>query len=431
MKYHSVIFVFLLSLALLFVTVNVSNVFAAHTITVVFNDTGNDGLIRGSDTEVFLFNVTNNGPAVVVSVNFTVPQHSALVVNSNPAGFSCAVNLPYINCTNTTTTALPSASLFEINISATASTVDQAVTLTVDTSDTATATQSDISWSMTIDSTAPSLNITAPSAGNYSSPMLINASMSDARADNSSAQYAFGNSTGNFTETGTIGFSSLSQFSTTTFFNKTVTLTLQEGLYTLYVRANDTVDNQNVTVVAVTVDNTLPSVTINSPSGTLAGLVLVNATVTDTNLDASTVEYTVSDGVTNYTGTHTSGFSSLVQDGSTDFFNASFQSGLFTDTSYTIYIRANDTAGNQKVVSATFSILNSPQNPNPQSTPIALGRDKLIIITLKDNKPITLLIEDGDLANINLKVIRPSGVSELNLHADISLKPPVKYLITI
>src|SRR3989338_1064579 len=127
-----------------------------------------------------------------------------------------------------------------------------------------------------------------------------------------------------------------------------------------------------------TADELSPTVTINNPaslanissgSPDLPRLVVLNATVTDTNRNVTRVYATIGNETANFSINQSirvgdmAGaapiWSILARTGSTDYFTTAFNSSNFTDGGYTLYFNATDNANNSRIASVDVNIDNN------------------------------------------------------------------------
>ncbi len=145
--------------------------------------------------------------------------------------------------------------------------------------------------------------------------------------------------------------------------------TMTDGLYTVQVYANDTLDNVNMSVanVSFTLDRTPPNVTTfgmgNLSNGTTGanltgGTIAFNVTVNDSTLSTETVLLSIFNDFRNSTSfniTAAKNFSS---------YHATLILSTMTDGFYTVTVLANDTVGNRNnsVSNVSFTIDRTPPN---------------------------------------------------------------------
>jgi len=147
-------------------------------------------------------------------------------------------------------------------------------------------------------------------------------------------------------------------------------ITFNEGLNTIYVWANDSAGNVVATSVTFTIDTTAPTVEIISPINTIYNNTtqLLELTATD-NLEIHTIWY-------NWEGTNVTYTSAL---------SITFNEGLNT-----IYVWANDSAGNVGATLVTFTIdttIPTVEIINPTNTTY-YAATQLLEITATDNTEI-------------------------------------------
>lgn len=123
-------------------------------------------------------------------------------------------------------------------------------------------TNNNITAQLTVSPTPPTISVSSPATNaNLSSTVSISANITDADSDlnASTAYYAIGNSTNNYTKNGSAGWSSLNTTDNVTFTDSFSSTAFAEGNYTVYFKANDTNGSQQNASVSVKFDNTAPS----------------------------------------------------------------------------------------------------------------------------------------------------------------------------
>ncbi|MDY6777582.1 MAG: Ig-like domain-containing protein, partial [Candidatus Nanohaloarchaea archaeon] len=175
----------------------------------------------------------------------------------------------------------------------------------------------------------------------------------------SSVMFAFGNSSGNFTDQGG-GFLSTSKYDAKRFKNTVDTTALQDGAYTLWMNASDQAGNEGMDAVTnIEIDNTPPSITFDDPSGgeTLSGTEYFNVTISDNlgNNDSSTYEYQLETA----SGATEVGYTDLTHD-SGDKYYAKIDTTNYAGGDYVFRVRAQDSENNQNSGSITVNFDNNP-----------------------------------------------------------------------
>ncbi len=137
-----------------------------------------------------------------------------------------------------------------------------------------------------VDNTAPTIVILEPTADEYESKRVnVTVNITDANRNDADVWYWF-------TDEGpaALPFDSGDTFSG---FNNTLGEGITEGYINVTIRAIDLVGNSADAVVNFTLDNTAPTIVINLPGmdDVIAGVVDLNATITDDNLDTSTITF--------------------------------------------------------------------------------------------------------------------------------------------
>jgi hypothetical protein len=193
---------------------------------------------------------------------------------------------------------------------------------------------------VTLDVTPPQVTINVPqNNANVSGTLNVNATVIDNLLAIDTVQFNLSNTTWS-------KLFVMARQAGTDYWNYTLdTTTIQDGVYNITIRANDTAGNVNYTeYVTVTVDNNAPVVTFVSPtpsSGTITNktYVYINVTVQDVTTDSGLLEW---NGTINYT---------MTKVGSTFWYNkTNLADGVYT---YKVYV--NDSFGNFNV-SETRSI---------------------------------------------------------------------------
>ncbi len=124
--------------------------------------------------------------------------------------------------------------------------------------------------------------------------------------------------------------------------------------YSYQVSAVDTSTNEGLkstTATATTLtpsDTTPPSVTIVTPTGTVSGTVVVEATITD-NIGVSSADYRIDTGV----------WVALIK-GTGSSWTANLDTTTLTDANHTIEVRGLDAAANTGTATGTFTVSNTP-----------------------------------------------------------------------
>ncbi len=193
---------------------------------------------------------------------------------------------------------------------------------------------------VTLDITPPQVTINVPTKNaNVSGILNVNTTVVDNLLAVDTVQFNLSNTTWSRMFT-------MSRQAGTNYWNYSLdTTTIQDDIYNITIKANDTADNINYTVyVTITVDNNAPIITIVAPtpsSGTITNrtYVYVNASAQDLQLDSGLLEW---NGSINYT---------MNKVGSTFWYNIT----NLADGAYTYKVYVNDSFGNFNV-SETRSI---------------------------------------------------------------------------
>jgi len=203
-----------------------------------------------------------------------------------------------------------------------------------------------------VDTAPPSVTINTPTTGVYSGIIRLNVTIVDAAGHDDSATYKY--------RVDTDTWLSLSYNGGDYWIADIDSSPFSDGSYTIYTRANDTLGNSNDTEsVTFNVDNTPPDVTLNSPvaSQWYSGMFWLNTTIVDAggNGNPVTYKYRVDSGV----------WQPLIQDGSSDYWNASIDTTAMVDSPHTIEIIANDTLSNSN---STEAVMFNVDNTSPEVT---------------------------------------------------------------
>ena len=342
-----------------------STVIANHVLNVnidtTIQDTSSwgDSYIKSGDLERFNFTVINAGGDNLTQVNITVPRGFNVTQIIEPINWNTSnhtTNGIVINITYTTNDATigPNENqtfCLELKLN-NSPPIDGNHSFTITTLDNSTNT-STISINVTVDNTNPSIVINTPLTGNYSEALAINVTVADNNLDTNAANYSIGNFTDNYTKSATPGWSPLVQHMLTDYFNDTLNTTkFVDGPYTLYIKANDLLGNQNISSVNITIDNNAPTVyalTTLSPTNININI-SINATVVDNGTGVQNCTLYVN-ATLNYTMT------SLPE----NIFNAIISDTL-TDGTYNLTVNCTDYMSNEENNSTYLSVDTAPPN---------------------------------------------------------------------
>ena len=229
------------------------------------------------------------------------------------------------------TTSLP-AGFYDLSVRSTDSAGNQKELLNV-----ATVVVSD---EPIVDPVAPVISLVSPVAGNYSGDLYFFANSSSSVSNVNSVSFGYRRGDENVTwisgteiEPGVWG----ATFDTTS---------LEDGLYNVSVRSVDFYETSSVSldIVEIMVDNTEPEVSVVSPSaGSFSGVLLFNASATDTGTGVDSVEF----GYSRVSGAITWLQASKGED---DHWNVSLDVSTLADGSYNLSVKATDFAGTEKVL---------------------------------------------------------------------------------
>jgi len=340
-----------------------AGVWSANISTFSLSDGTYTVLISANDT---LNNLNNTIANLTFTSDRTAPFVTAFWMNaSNASNFSSSlVSILYFNATvNDTTLGVQevrfgfynsnatgvnitgvknAAGLWTANVTASAFS-DGVYTVILSANDTVDNRNNSIAnLSFTLDRTAPIVRafwMNASNASNFSSSLVsilyFNATVNDTTLGVQEVRFGFYN--GNASGFNITGVKNAAGVWTA---NVTASI-LSDGVYTVILSANDTVDNINNTIanLTFTLDKTAPTVNITSPSdsATLTGTQSFNATVRDAFMSVNAVIFQFSNGTTpfNRTASNTSGN-----------WNVSIDTTTLEEGSLTVTIFANDTLGN-------------------------------------------------------------------------------------
>ena len=191
-----------------------------------------------------------------------------------------------------------------------------------------------------VDPVAPVISLVSPVAGNYSGDLYFFANSSSSVSNVNSVSFGYRRGDENVTwisgteiEPGVWG----ATFDTTS---------LEDGLYNVSVSSVDFYETSSVSldIVEIMVDNTEPEVSVVSPSaGSFSGVLLFNASATDTGTGVDSVEF----GYSRVPGAITWLQASKGED---DHWNVSLDVSTLADGSYNLSVKATDFAGTEKVL---------------------------------------------------------------------------------
>jgi hypothetical protein len=244
-------------------------------------------------------------------------------------------------------------------------------------------------YTWTVDNGAPSVSLTAPSAGAYlHQTATLTATASDNSGGSGVASVAFESSphsTGTWT---TIATDTSSPYSAS--WNTTA---VTDGSYDLHAVATDNAGNSYTsTTVTVTVDNTAPIVSIGTNPG--------DKPDNPTNQTSASIAFSSTDGTATFkckldSGTVSGTYSSCT--------NPWTQSGL-TEGSYTFYVEAADPAGNTGTP-ATYTWTIDTEKP---------------VIT----KPTDMIVDPDDQNGANVDYTLPTATDNVDTSVTVVCAPP-------
>ncbi|MCJ7429228.1 MAG: Ig-like domain-containing protein, partial [Candidatus Nanohaloarchaeota archaeon QJJ-5] len=214
---------------------------------------------------------------------------------------------------------------------------------------------------LTIDNTAPSFNIVSPTENSViNTTSDLNISAVQDRDTSPSVAYTLENDTGNYSTDGGSaihGWTELSSPYETTL-DPTV---LVDGAYTLWVNATDDQDNTAVKSQDLTIDSAPPSITLNTPNdgALIGGTSTINFSMMDngTTVDHDSVAVAVETTDGNRTVNDEQGWSTLDQDGA--FYTTTINTTAFSEDTYDVWVRANDSSNNEAVSQYSFTFDNT------------------------------------------------------------------------
>ncbi|GEM_PF-2684150 len=340
-----------------------AGVWSANISTASLSDGTYTVLISANDT---LNNLNNTIANLTFVSDRTAPFISAFWFNtSNASNFSSSlVSILYFNATvNDTTLGVQevrfgfyngnttgvnitgiknAAGVWTANVTASALS-DAVYTVILSANDTVDNRNNSIAnLSFTLDRTAPivrAFSMNASNASNFSSSLVsilyFNATVNDTTLGVQEVRFGFYN--GNASGVNITGMKNVAGVWTA---NVTASA-LSDGIYTVILSANDTVDNRNNTIanLTFTLDRTPPTVSITSPAdgATLTGTQSFNATIRDAIMGVNAVIFQFSNGTTpfNRTATNSSGN-----------WNVTIDTTTLKEGALTVTVFANDTLGN-------------------------------------------------------------------------------------
>ena len=191
-----------------------------------------------------------------------------------------------------------------------------------------------------IDNSAPELSLIVPVAGNYSGELQLEASATDGGTGVDFVQFGYANPG---EETTWLSGSRISL--PDRWYYTLQTATLNDGLYDLSLRSNDSNDNEKLlsNIVRITVDNTLPEVELLAPlGGNVSGNLKFFARSDDDTSGVQLVEFGYARSGGNPVWVHGTETVSGTWSYLLDTAGASFSNG-----SYAVSVRSTDFAGNQ------------------------------------------------------------------------------------
>ena len=191
-----------------------------------------------------------------------------------------------------------------------------------------------------IDNSAPELSLIVPVAGNYSGELQLEASATDGGTGVDFVQFGYANPG---EETTWLSGSKISL--PDRWYYTLQTATLNDGLYDISLRSNDSNDNEKLlsNIVRITVDNTLPEVELLAPlEGNVSGNLKFFARSDDDTSGVQLVEFGYARSGGNPVWVHGTETVSGTWSYLLDTAGASFSNG-----SYVVSVRSTDFAGNQ------------------------------------------------------------------------------------
>ena len=215
-----------------------------------------------------------------------------------------------------------------------------------------------------LDNSPPELSFIAPAAGPYSGVVVFNASAND--SDIKSVQFGYGRFVETVNESGNV-----SVVEDLTWFNAVLdadgfwtasldTRALEDSVYNVSVRSNDSLDNQNelLNVVEITVDNMPPSFELISPiKGIFNGDVLLNVSANDSGTGVKSMEFGyLLTGESNVTWIEAA-------EDEEGYWTHTLDTRKLRDGTYALSVRSTDFYGNVNELSNAVEILLDNQPP--------------------------------------------------------------------
>ncbi len=365
-----------------------------YNLTFFANDTA------GLSSSAFIRNVTvdNSRPNVTLSSPVDGSVLGGPLILNATVNDSSPIDTVFFNVSNATDTliipAAQSGGEFAEQLN-TAVLNDGPYTAAVFANDTVNNTNSSQSAAFTVDNLKPNASINGPAvAPPVRGTVPLNATITDATA--LTVTFEITNASN--------GFNSTPALTGGEFVSLLDTTTLADGAYNFGVLAVDAAGNTNASeVTALTVDNTAPAVTINSPADgrNVTRTLTLNATVADAALD--TVLFNIS---------NSSGFSLLAAAPSGAEQAAALDTATLNDGAYTINVLANDTAGNRNATEAVTVTIDNTRPAVTINAPTAAANvsgTTLLNVTVTDASPLSVAVLNLSNATDALSTITVTG----------------------
>ncbi len=226
---------------------------------------------------------------------------------------------------------------------------------------------------VTVDNTPPLVIINAPAMGSYvKGTVLVSVTGNDANFDIMEL-YIDGSQVRNWTEWG----SQYYNWNTTSYV---------EGSHTIELRVYDLAGNFNSTAVTTTVDNTLPTASINTPmdESLVKGMVLISVTGDDDNF--LSIELYVDGNLT----------ATFDESGTNEF---TWDTSAYSDGVYTIALKVHDKANNlatDEITVATDNTFPLAEIRKPVEDTVLIGIGEIVVFGYDANLEQIALFIDGN-----------------------------------
>ncbi len=367
-----------------------------------------------NSTETVQIRVDNTAPQVIINAPIGVVSGSVIInatiidsitgVNSSKGYYwlsnATGNQTPWISMSNTT------ASLFNATFDTTLF-VDGNYNITINASDNIDNENSTETVQIIIDNSVPDVSINSPASGaNISTPLIINATITDGVGVNASkAYYWISNSSGNQT-----AWTPMSNTSATSFNATFTTIGLADGYYNVTINASDILNNENSSEKSqFRVDNTAPTVTAGDTSGSGTSIIFTY-TVADVS-EVTSCELIIDNSVDQTSTAITKGtsqtFTSTLSEGAhtwsvncTDSLN---NEGSSAEGSFTISTSSGSSGGGGSSSSAISKF--APADA-------AIKAEVIQTIRTLFDEPVTIAISDPDIAVNAISIVTKETASD-------------------